>query len=166
MNPRAIADAYTHNPLAGLVTTWRNQRNGSRLQVHSECVFFVLHLERLGAVYLDSREGDPHGFEIRFTAPYAVARSIREGGSFTVEIIPAFAFNPGLTDAWRLSLVGHEACADSCVLSQEGWRQKDLEHRLHLCRQAWTFKFGQLTDEEIRRGAEAPLPAVGGGAAS
>ena len=78
-----------------VIKTWNDAKKvvvrrvdlfGQQCELERGVNFFVLMLEKLGAVTEWSCEGHPSGFYIVFNAPLAVAQKIHSCGFFTVEL--------------------------------------------------------------------------------
>lgn len=80
--------------------------------------FFVLALERLGAITQYSCEGHPDGFYVVFTAPYSVAQKIKNCGYFRVELEMGECWSirlpDGIDESTRVRILTAAAAAWCC----------------------------------------------------
>jgi hypothetical protein len=103
--------------------------------------FFVLMLEKLGAVTEFSCEGHPHGFYITFEAPYELAWRLERCGYFTLEVTRRYG-------GWRLSLDG-QAELES---------EKDKAEILRAAATSWEESLGKLMLRNNHRKRRAASP--------
>jgi len=131
-----------------VVKTWK-QAKQLRLERSSPCGtytgiidpgvnYFVLQLEKLGAVTHYSCEGHPNGFYVSFLSPITTALMVKYCGYFAVEIENcAGLINGEAAYYWRISLPAANRT------------EKDKVRTLSLAAAAWTRNMGPVKTNEL-----------------
>ncbi len=123
----------------------------SSTEIEQGVNYFVLQLERIGAVPLASCEGHPRGFYIMFIADFTIARHVASAGFFNISLFEG---------------PNHQTI-DKAVLASETRFILELRHAetirdrnyaLRLACEAWDRKFGTLDEEFCRNHLGSPHP--------